>query len=267
MAIGTLALGILAPLLMPLVLVRMWHAQPLPASELRELLEAACRHMRVRVRYLMLWPAEVTKVYNAAVIGVLPRLRYVLFSQDLLRDFPPRQILAVLGHELGHARYWHLPLYMLFVLVTLMTSFLLAAPLTTALGHLALFRTTSPELREGMITVALLGLKWRLIFGYLSRACERQADLSGAELSGGPTTMRDALRTVARLSGQAENTPSWRHYSIRERAAFLDRVELEPALAVRHHTQVRRWWRSLTGLALALSVILGIMALRSTAAW
>ena len=267
MGIGTLALGIFAPLLMPLVLVRMWHAQPLPPSELRELLEAACRHMRVRVRGLMLWPGEVNKIYNAAVIGVLPQLRYVLFSQDLLRDFPPRQILAVLGHELGHARYWHLPLYMLFVLVTLMTSFLLAAPLTTALGHVAWFKATSPELREGLATVALLGVKWRLIFGYLSRACERQADLSGAELSGGPATMRDALRTVARLSGQAETTPSWRHYSIGERAAFLDRVELEPGLAQRHHAQVRIWWRSLSALALALSVILGIITLRNPAAW
>jgi STE24 endopeptidase len=218
--------------------------------------------MRVGVRRIMLWPSDGARIYNAAVIGVLPRIRYVLFTEDLLADFAPRQVLAVLGHELGHARHRHLVLYLLVALATMLAAFLLATPTAHLFALLPWAEHVRPDVRKGVATVALLALKWRLIFGYLSRACERQADLAGAELCGDPTVMQDALRAVAQLSGQREDAPSWRHYSIASRVAFLGRVLGDPTVAARHHLVVRRWWCALAVIVLALATTLAIIALR-----
>jgi len=49
-AIGSLALGLFALVGMPVVLVLLWHAHPLPESELRTLLLDSCQRVRVGVR-------------------------------------------------------------------------------------------------------------------------------------------------------------------------------------------------------------------------
>lgn len=261
MTIASLALGLAALVLMPAVLVWLWRSRPLADGPLRADLEQACAHLGVGVRRILLFPSDGGRVYNAAVIGAVPVLRYVLFTEDLVRDFPRAQVRAVLGHELGHARHHHLVLYLLFALATLLVAALAADPLTAALGHWTWAARWSEPVRRCAVTLVLAAIKWRLIFGYLSRACERQADLIGAQLCGDPLVMRAALKQVAARSGQSEEAPSWRHYSIAQRALFLEQVAADPALAARHHRIVRVWWSILVVLVLALGAILAIIAL------
>jgi Zn-dependent protease with chaperone function len=247
-------------IVLPAVLVRVWGAKPMVDGERAGLLRRACATMRVPIAGLLRWPVPGGRVYNAAVIGMVPRLRYVLFTEDLLRDLPEREVLAVLGHELGHARHGHLWIYFLFANVALLMSMSmrqdLAEVIQPALSDLfaavpGLGRALPVAgVSEGLALLLVMAVLWRLVFGVLSRACERQADLAGAELAGDVTTMREALKSVARLSGQPENEPSWRHYSIAERVAFLDAVSREPALATQHHDRVRRMRNSLLALIL-----------------
>ncbi len=263
MTVATIALGVASLVLMPMALAWLWGAVPMPEGGMLRELREACARMQVGVRGILLWPTEGIRVYNAAVIGVLPQLRYVLFSQDLINDFPPSQVRAVLGHELGHARHRHLVLYLLFALATLMVALLLADPLTTALGRISWCARWPEDVRKCVITLALVAVKWRLIFGFLSRACERQADLAGADLAGSPLIMCAALRSVARYAGQAVDAPSWRHYSISQRAAFLERAAADPTVVARHHRVVRTWWCVLAALDLVLAAVLAIIAQRA----
>ncbi|MBA3709378.1 MAG: M48 family metalloprotease [Planctomycetes bacterium] len=265
MVIGSLALGLAVVGILPAFLVRMWRAEPLADPALARVLSEACAQMKVGVRAIMLWPVPGGKVYNAAVLGVVPRFRYVLFTEDLLKDFDVRLLLAVLGHELGHARHRHLFVYLIFAIATLLASFLLSKPATALVAHLPGGTRLLPDVQTGIATVALLALKWRLIFGYLSRACERQADLAGAELVGDARVMQRALREVARLSGQAENAPSWRHYTIAQRVAFLERVAEDPAVGARHHRLVSRVTYALILIVLALATVVAIIHVRSGA--
>lgn len=240
---------VLMLLILPLALLPMWGAQRMPAGEMKSLMQRACDRLGVRVAGLMRWPMSGGRVYNAAVIGMLPRLRYVLFTDDLMRDLPAPQVMAVLGHELGHARHGHLWLYVLFANAGLLFSFVAREPSAALL--LPLFERLLPALGVDMLasqvralaelTAALLlmAVMWRLAFGVLSRACERQADLAGAELVGDPQVMCDALKSVAHLSGQREDEPSWRHYSIAQRVAFLQAVRQRPEIATWHHHLVR----------------------------
>ncbi|MBA2480168.1 MAG: M48 family metalloprotease [Planctomycetes bacterium] len=263
MVVGSLALGLVVVGLLPAFLVRLWRAVPLPAGEVRDALADACRQMGVGVRAIMIWPVPGGRVYNAAVLGVVPRIRYVLFTEDLLRDFDPPSLRAVLGHELGHARHGHLFVYLVFAIATLLASFLLAQPAAALVARIPGAHWLPVTVQTGIATVALLALKWRLIFGYLSRACERQADLAGAELVGDARVMQHALRTVARLSGQAEDAPSWRHYSIAQRAAFLERVAEDPQVALVHHRRVRLARFGLIVIVLALAATVAIIHVRS----
>lgn len=239
-----IALGVIA--LMPWVLVRAWGARPLEEGAVRSELAGACADAGVRVGGILRWPVRGGRVYNAMVLGVLPRLRYVLFTDDLLRDFPPRERVAVLGHELGHARHHHLWIYLMFALATGLVSLAAREPLGALLAQVPQAGRIGEDLRAGLVALALLAVQWRLLFGFLSRACERQADAAGAELAGGgdvragAATMREALGSVARLAGIDPRAPSWRHYSLHQRIAWLLEVEADPAVATRHHHRVRR---------------------------
>lgn len=253
---------VLMLLVMPLALLPMWGAQRMPPGEMQRLMLRACERLGVRVAGLMRWPMSGGRVYNAAVIGMMPRLRYVLFTDDLMRDLPVPQVMAVLGHELGHARHGHLWMYLLFANAGLLLSFLLRGPFAEWLlplfeqGLMVLGVDAPPGqaqgLAEGAAVLLLMAVMWRLAFGVLSRACERQADLAGAELAGDPQVMCDALKSVAHLSGQREDEPSWRHYTIAQRVAFLQAVRLRPEIATWHHHLVRMMRHGLILVIIAL---------------
>jgi Zn-dependent protease with chaperone function len=259
------AFMVLMLLVLPLVLLPLWGARRMEPGELQRLMLRACERMGVRVAGLMRWPMAGGRVYNAAVVGMLPRLRYVLFTDDLMRGLPAPQVLAVLGHELGHARHGHLWLYVLFANGGLLLSFLLRQPLAEVfipayaevLPTLGVAADASQVVALAEVTAALLmmAVLWRLLFGVLSRACERQADLAGAELAGDPQVMCDALKSVAHLSGQSENEPSWRHYTIAERVAFLQAVRQRPEIATWHHHLVRMMRHGLILVIIALLLV------------
>ena len=259
LAVFIVSAGLL--LLLPWILVRMWGAQPLPASALRDELESACTRARIPIAAILRWPVHGGRVYNAMVLGVLPRLRYVLFTDDLLRDFSSEERIAVLGHELGHARHGHLWIYMLFALATGLVSLLARTPLEGLFAQVPRANAIAPDVRSGLIALILLALQWRLAFGYLSRACERQADLAGATLVGGGDTargapqMQRALIAVAQFSGTDPQSPSWRHYSINQRVTWLGLVTLDAQVAERHHQRLR-WVVGL--LAAATSVLFAL---------
>ena len=251
--------------LMPLALLPLWGVRPLPVDAITARLADSCRRTGVAVAGLMCWPESGSRIYNAMVIGVAPRLRYVLFSKDLVRDMPAEQIEAVLGHELGHARHGHLWTYFLYFNVAFLVAMLgepvltrLLLPLVFAGAGLVSVRVDTVQV-ETLVGVAgmllVVGVLWRVGFGVLSRACERQADLAGAELVGDPLVMGAALRSVARLSGQPETEPSWCHHSIAQRVAFMQRVAERPAVATCHHRLVRTMWRALAVLFVVLLLL------------
>lgn len=250
-----LVLALLA--LLPLALLPLWGAARLPSGPLAERLERDCAGL-ARLR---LWRSPGGSVHNALAVGLVPGLRWVLVSDDLLADLPEEQARAVVGHELGHHRHGHLWLYAWFALAAMLASWLAAdwavgdgAPLRLPGGYVL------PAEWVAMGVFAALALFWiRGPFAWLSQACERQADLAGAERAGA-TAMIEALRSVARLSGTPEDEPSWRHRSIAERVRFLRACQRQPALAELHHRFVAR-------MRLAVIALLAVCATLAVSLW
>lgn len=230
-----------APLLMRLLL----HVQPLPQGELRDDLMEICRRHGVRVRELLLWKTSGSMI-NAAVMGLIGPLRYVLVTDALIETMTRDQLKAVMAHEVGHVRRHHMPwLVICFAAALLAVAWLIELPLIglDAAGKIQLQEMGDWLTISLMAGQLVLGL---VAFGWISRRFERQADtfavqhLSGlgdpegeAEGHGCITpdavhAMCSALEMIAQLNAVDPKRPSWRHGSIAWRQRYLLSIVGQP---------------------------------------
>src|SRR5207253_2445656 len=184
---------------------------------------------------ILLWDTH-GGVANAMVVGILPLLRYVVFTDRLIAEMSAEEVEAVFGHEAGHIRHRHMLYYLAFMMVSLAV----VMQIWDAANLKSLVNLT---LRKDLVLLPLFGLVGAyifVVFGFLSRRCERQADIygcravpcaksnchqhkEGTELPPkgrglcptGILTFISALEKVADLNGISRDKPgwlqSWRH--------------------------------------------------------
>jgi Zn-dependent protease with chaperone function len=255
---------------MALVLAMPWAVRlllglkPLPQGPVRRRLEATARQLKFRCSDLLIWNTR-RGVANAMVIGVLPRPRYVVFTDRLLAEMSPAEIEAVFGHEIGHVKHRHMLYYLGFFAISFLTLIATWDALDQRIKsfwedtHLSMWFDLQQH--RDLTLVPLLGLLSVyvfVVFGFLSRRCERQADVHGcrvvscnqpacldhengeAAASNGKQLCRtgihtfvSALEKVAYLNGISRERPgwiqSWQHSTIAKRVDFLESLIEDPA--------------------------------------
>ena len=287
--------GVLAVLLTLPWMVRLaLGLRPLPAGPVRDRLLAAARRLRFKCSDLLLWDTRGSMA-NAMVMGVLPWPRYVIFTDRFLEEFSGDEVEAVFGHEVGHVKHRHMLFYLGFLMLSLAV---------LGYGFYAVVPPPLPGAGAGAtpsLMAILYGLPvtdvWMLpaavgllayifaVFGFLSRRCERQADVygcravscgrpecaghdGGAELTPQtaalcPTGVRTficALEKVAQVNGISRDRPgflqSWQHGSIARRVAFLHGLIGDPAAERRFQRRVAltKW-----GLVVVLGAVLAAL--------
>ena len=176
----------------PELLRRILPTRPLRDGPLRDNLEVLCGRVGMGVRDILVWDTDRSMV-NAAVVGFLPRLRYVLLSDLMLETMTLTQIEAVFAHELGHVRHRHIQWYVLFLAgITLF----FGGPVDAAwrwLGIESLLPAMSENTAVYAASAAVLALIL-LAFGLLSRCFERQADVFAARTMQATLTPGDTRR-------------------------------------------------------------------------
>lgn len=225
----------------PPLIVGAWKCRPLPEGPIREGLEEICCRGHFRCREILSWTI-LKHAATAAILGVFPKYRYVMFTELMLRELSPKALQAVLAHEIGHSRHYHLLLYPFILFGGLVLAGIFGGMITPALGHW-LERNDMPTLLPlaSLLPYAIiLALYFRLVFGYFSRLFERQADLSVFSLGIQPSEMVEALHTVAVLGGHIHDQPSWHHFSIRQRIETLEEAERHPERVAAHSQRVKR---------------------------
>ncbi|MBN1435611.1 MAG: M48 family metalloprotease [Sedimentisphaerales bacterium] len=268
--------------LAPFILRLVWQTRALPSGPLRRKLESFCRRLSLRHRDILLWDTY-SAVGNAAVMGVWGKVRYVLLSDALIENMPDEQIEAVFGHEAGHVRYWHIPFLVGFVAASSLLAGAVMEGLLQLRDQLAEHVSWVAAWGDWMLILpaGLLGIGWLLLFGWVSRRFERQADVYGAMAAGalaeqadnnesddesekplrlvetdktlsqyGAAVMAAALRRIALLNGVAMEARSWRHSSISSRMKFLQGLAQEPGALGRF---MRLVVRVKVGIILALA--------------
>jgi len=232
-----------APVLLlgPEILRRIWHTEPLPPSPLRRRLERMCRRYRLGYRDILLWHTQFM-TGNAAVMGLVGPLRYILLSDLLLETLTDEQIEAVFAHEMGHVVHRHMAWYALFfILVGLAAAALDAAaalvvkPATlSGLAGLAdmdaavLARTV----REGVVVLSM-GAMAVGGFGFIGRLFERQADVFAARTMGGSGNAfdeGDAPEAADGAAGRDSARVTWGHVGQEGAMAFISALNRVAAI-------------------------------------
>lgn len=276
---GVAAAGVF--LIAPLLLRHIWTTSPLPDGPLRRELERICGRIHLRCREILIWHSGGMMV-NAAVMGLLPRFRYVMLSDGLLESMTPAQIEAVFGHEAGHIRHRHIQFFLLFGVCSMLLVSAVIEALRLGVEH----RMWQMDvLTMQGVGVAVAVVLWGLGFGWISRRFERQADVFGAHCvspddvsacklpcsvhhretqEDAPTgavcataaeVFTSALDKVAVLNGIPTEERSWRHSSIASRIRFLVGLAGDPVRARRFDRTVTRIKRTLLVTALAGTAI------------
>ena len=231
----------------PALMVRLWGCRPLPMTALRAELEEFARAHRFRVGNFMLWPLFGGEMLTAGIMGILPRWRYILITRGLLGLLSSDELKAVVAHEMGHVRRYHMLFFLAFFLCYSILAYafndlvflvLLQSPFVLDwLLHSETVNLTLLSVLQSAPMIILLVVYFRYVFGFFLRNSERQADLYALQVMGHPLPLVSSLQRIGYHGGHQEDLPNWHHFSIRERIEFLLKAYEDPRLARRHHTK------------------------------
>jgi len=290
-ALATLPLAVVMVLLMPWFVRLVLPLRSLEPGPLRDRLEAAAKRLNCRCTDILLWNTR-QGMANAMVVGLLPQLRYVLLSDRLVQEMTDDEIEAVFGHEVGHVKHAHTAYYLAFMVGSLAVigraTQLFADSLPGWWPAAGAYLEHNQEWLASWLalpSLAVLAAYIFGVFGFLSRRCERQADIYGCravscdrpDCAGhddsvtpaaagrglciaGISTFISALNKVAWLNGISRTRPgflhSWQHSTIARRVDFLTRIAAEPA--EERHFQRRVFWTK-TILLVAVALLLVVL--------
>lgn len=212
-------------LIVPVLIVRVWRTIRMPAGPLTDELTALSKAMRLRFRQVRLWQTG-GMIANAAVMGILAPVRYVLLSDALVEQLDVREVRAVFAHEAGHIVGHHLFYAMLFSISSVTLCSLAGEGLVKLLGPGVWWA-------EGLV-VPVLACVWFFGFGWISRRFERQSDVVAAWYSGdgppcpdgrispeGAWAFSRSLERIGQLNGVSRGQWNWRHGSIAWRVSYV----------------------------------------------
>ncbi|MBI3823499.1 MAG: M48 family metalloprotease [Planctomycetes bacterium] len=248
---------------MPIFLRLFLGLRPLPPGDLRDRLENAARRLGFRYSNILIWNTR-DLFANAMVTGFVPWIRYKIHTDRLIDELTPDEIEAVFGHEVGHIKHHHLFFYLTFFLTSVILLSVLWDSVAELLNLASIRELLStipyagPEDLEMFSSFAKLGVLaayMGLFFGYLSRRCERQADLFGAATVSTDVFI-SALEKVAYINGISRRRFSWLHPSINQRIEFLRDMSDNPTRVPAFHLSIRLMQWSLYGLLGSLLVVL-----------
>lgn len=176
--------GLMVFIFAPELLRRVLNTRRLPDSPLRRRLEELCRQSGLRYREILLWNTHYS-MGNAAVMGLVPRLRYILLSDLLLETLSDQQIEAVFAHEVGHIVHRHMAWYVMFFAAIAMAAMgpgtIMEVWLRQQTAAWRVLGVGGERIIEVILSLGSMGMMI-LVFGYISRRFERQADVFAARM-------------------------------------------------------------------------------------
>jgi STE24 endopeptidase len=214
---------------------------------------------------------------NAAVMGILPRFRYILLSDLLLESMTDRQIEAAFAHEAGHVAHRHLAWYVILIMtLILFTAF---GPGAMLEAQLATWQFSG--LQTELVMTGIVAFVFLSALRFVSRRFERQADVFSARVlrhepltsesaadeppgSSGARLLASALHRVAVINNIPLKSGDFLHGSIAARIRFLQHLGRSPELIHRFDASMRWLYLALAtawlmGVAWSTATLLGVV--------
>eukprot|EP01105_Mastigella_eilhardi_P015865 TRINITY_DN3630_c0_g1_i1.p1 TRINITY_DN3630_c0_g1~~TRINITY_DN3630_c0_g1_i1.p1 ORF type:complete len:437 (-),score=128.43 TRINITY_DN3630_c0_g1_i1:58-1254(-) len=221
------AVSIVMTFIYPLFIMPLFNKlESLPEGPLRTAVEALCSEVHFPLKKLFQMDGSKRSAHsNAFMYGFMKNKRLVLYD-TLIKQLSVDEILAVLGHELGHWYHSHIyknlavaQLYLLLLLF-LFSRFVNSPYLYEALGF-----HTRPVLIGLTVFMSLyepIDHAFHLLMNYMSRRLEYQADAFATDLK------RDLVPALVKLNKENLSTLvvdplfSFYHYS---HPTLVERIE------------------------------------------
>ena len=235
---------ILLAVIFPVLIKNLWNCQTMPDGPARAHMEEFCRKQNFKYSDIMLWPLYEGKMLTAGVMGLSKRYRYLLITPALLKTLTPDELEAVLAHEIGHIKKYHLQLYLLLFMGFGLVASLITSPLLYLLLNSNFFYNIinatkiDPETALAFWGTAplfvIMLVYFRYIFGFFMRNFERQADTQVFKVLGDSSSLISSLEKIGWLSGNIRDKPSWHHFGIGQRVDFLEKCSRDKSEIARH---------------------------------
>jgi Zn-dependent protease with chaperone function len=253
----------------PFLLLLILQNRRVENAELRTELIETCNQHRLFVRDVRVWQTG-NRIVNALVAGMIPKFRIILLSDSLIKLFPKHELLAVVRHEAGHLRLWHLPTRVCFIILPLIA---LTAdeqnPIGLVSGLGAWLSQMGLPAGSSIGFFAILYLVYLFFsLSWLSHKMEFEADIYSCQTqfagqhgySADPVLskhMSDALLRLASISPSQLERRTVFHPSIRERIRLIQKIQSSPDKADLFQTSFARRRR----IVLAVLVSMCLFAL------
>lgn len=235
----------------PFFIVRIWDCSPLDDKNVEHEIDGFCKSLGVRSLKILSWNALNRGLVTAGVVGVVPPFRYLLMSPGLLDILNREEMLAVVGHELGHIKRKHLYFYMLFFLGFFVAGFgiidqLIGKFLNPKLESWVLlnFGASMNDAFVGFIyiamTIGIFILYFRFVMGFFLRNFEREADLYCFSCGVNPEHLISSFNKLQIHLGKDRKKTNWHHYTVSQRIDYLRRSISDSSLISRHTRKVKK---------------------------
>lgn len=227
--------GLLMTWLAPRFIMPLFHKfEPMPEGELREAILKLAERLRFPVADISIIDGSRRSTKANAFFAGFGKNRRIALFDTLIQGHTNDEIVAVLAHEIGHAKLGHVPRQ---IMVGLLLSAVMFALLHVGVHDerlFAAFGVGQASIAMGMVLFMIVYSPWSRLFdplvSMLSRRHEFEADRFAAEAVGSSAPLVSALKKLSH-DHLAHLTPHpfyvWLHYShppLTERLSSLAKV-------------------------------------------
>lgn len=194
---------VLSPRVAPALLLRLYGGRPIQPYEAPGLLQAVAE---LAARAGLPQPPSVflvpSPLLNAFTVGT-PQAAAVAVTAGLLRGLPPREVVAVLAHEIAHIRNHDMLVMGLADLMSRLTALLSNLGVLLVLLNLPLVLLGQAVVNWGAVALLLLAPMFGMLLQLaLSRTREYEADAGAVALTGDPEGLMRALAHLEQRQGR-----------------------------------------------------------------
>ncbi len=233
----------------PFLIQKIWGCTPLEQGIHRHNIEKLCKKAGLLYSDILVWNLFGGTMITAAVMGIVPKFRYILVTPALINNLLPEEIDAVISHEIGHVKKLHMYFYLFFFAGYIACIYSFFDPLLVFVYYsdtvfkLVSFTGMSPDTADSLIfsiiLIALFLVYFRYVFGFFMRNFERQADIHVYSIMGDAYYLITTFMKIAGFGRQSPEKPNWHHFSISERINFLKRCQYDRSLIGKHNKKIR----------------------------
>jgi len=234
-------LFVLSPYYIGLLFDRVPLAMFKDGERLLPLLRQLSQRTGIELSRVQVWLTRERRVANAAVSGLLPGHRTVFLTDHLIRSLSPEETIAVVAHEVGHARFHHLAFN--FLLAILSSAFVLV-------GLSLVGEWIESQQQLALAVVVLEAVYLLTVFGIMARRFEGQADLFAAWAVGAPRLVAASLMRLAGANQISIRRGSLTHPSIARRVQTLERLDGLPVQTRGRRLRLAAWGNVTIALAM-----------------